>query len=626
MAVAIVTPKLTPPTVFGKLSLDTPFKSTSSSQRANEQTHEDIDERIFQEINGCVFQDTGGFNAKYFEGKQWSAEAQRIAERVNPQVVVGRWRDYPQPQRRSAYHTSPELPLAGSECKCKPDLFVTSVDACSHQGKYKWTDVQVIGELKQSEIRGKYTKELLSFCGHAREVFASQPTRRFLHGFFIRGSFMELWVFDRSGPYNCGRLDIHQDPSRFIRILGVNTYIKEDKICRYIMFKGEKTEEEQFYLEDTPIALQQAIVCRGTTSKLFGYHDLETIADLREGLQFGRPKAFRSARKDSINQSRSKTQGSMLADALGISLATFSSSSSRQKRKRSDETFPTGRLKRSRSGSRRQSDSGSPIKVQVNSSAIDGSVNVSEQGVEQSDTISLTAAEVQDDSFENRIFSCLVIWPPRRAIHEFTSGTEFLEACRDFLKGHRSLYVDGRMLHRDISDNTIITNPEREGDPRGMLIDLDLAKDLDGGPSGARHRTGTMEFMAIEVLEGRPHTCRHDLGSLFYVFLWVTIGHSHDLGQNQNLPREIQLRDWYRGSYAQIANTKRGHMDKKTSRGIVTEIPSRFEGLKRLAGELRDILFPIREESLFTGTYHDSDELYQPMIEAFEREIANLQK
>ena len=78
---------------------------------------------------------------------------------------------------------------------------------------------------------------------------------------------------------------------------------------------------------------------------------------------------------------------------------------------------------------------------------------------------------------------------------------EFLEACRDVIKGHRSLYQDGKILHRDVpKNNVIITDVEKEEDPSGMLIDLDLAKELGSGPSGARHRTGTMEFMAIEVL------------------------------------------------------------------------------------------------------------------------------
>jgi serine/threonine protein kinase len=107
-------------------------------------------------------------------------------------------------------------------------------------------------------------------------------------------------------------------------------------------------------------------------------------------------------------------------------------------------------------------------------------------------------------------------WP----INEFQSVRELLEACRDFIKVHRSLYYDRKILHRDISENNItVTDAEGEGGPRGMLIDLDLVNELDSGPSGARHRTGTMEFMAIEVLEGRAHTYRHDLEPFTYVFL-----------------------------------------------------------------------------------------------------------
>ena len=37
---------------------------------------------------------------------------------------------------------------------------------------------------------------------------------------------------------------------------------------------------------------------------------------------------------------------------------------------------------------------------------------------------------------------------------------------------------------------------------------------------------------------------------------------------------------------------------------------------------LRRALFPIRDESLFTGTYRDPEKLYKPMIDAFSRVIA----
>ena len=75
----------------------------------------------------------------------------------------------------------------------------------------------------------------------------------------------------------------------------------------------------------------------------------------------------------------------------------------------------------------------------------------------------------------------------------YRSVRELLEALRDAIRGHKSLLEDGRILHRDISENNIIiTQAATEGDPKGMLIDLDLAKELDSLPSGASHRTGTI--------------------------------------------------------------------------------------------------------------------------------------
>ncbi|KAF2787657.1 hypothetical protein K505DRAFT_379435 [Melanomma pulvis-pyrius CBS 109.77] len=681
--IALVTLKTTPPSLPSALSLDTPLKSTSSSQRANEQTHDDMDERILQEINGCVYKDTGGFYEKYFEGKEWSTEAERITERVDPQVRNGRWTEYPALPSQTAFLNwlqgfqadflggghgmfcdSPNLPLAGSGCKRKPDLFLAPSSASKHTDKYDWADIRVIGELKQSEVRGKYTEELLNFSGHAREVFAAQPTRRFLHGFIIRGSSMELWVFDRSGPYGSEKFDIHEDPRRFIKImfgytrmgdgeLGVNTYIKEDEDGNYIVLEEEGKEKERLYLEDKPIAFQRAIVCRGTAcyrakkreserweyvvkfawrsdkrraegellklakernvwgvAKLISHQDLETIADMRRGLDFRKPQRFRSAGRDSINQSRSR-QSSMLAAGPGISLTPLSTSSSGQKRKRAEDRVMAPPPKRSKSGSRRRSSAAGLATAQLDGAGLSTGAN------ENPNANSITALEGRDNgSFENRIFSCLVISPPGRLLREFTSVQELLEACRDFVRAHRSLYEDGKILHRDISENNIIiTDAQQEGDPKGMLIDLDLGKELDGGPTGARHRTGTMEFMAIEVLEGKPHTYRHDLESFFYVFLWVIVQ-----GRDRTLLKTSQLRDWYRGGYTQIANMKRGHMDKKAFRGILMEFSLEFISLKGLAEELRDVLFPYRE-GLFTGTYSDADRLYQPMIEAFERAI-----
>jgi hypothetical protein len=48
--------------------------------------------------------------------------------------------------------------------------------------------------------------------------------------------------------------------------LGINTYIKEDKNVKYIMFKGDnKTKKTKLYLDGRPIAFQRAIMCKETT-------------------------------------------------------------------------------------------------------------------------------------------------------------------------------------------------------------------------------------------------------------------------------------------------------------------------------------------------------------------------
>jgi len=177
--------------------------------------------------------------------------------------------------------------------------------------------------------------------------------------------------------------------------------------------------------------------------------------------------------------------------------------------------------------------------------------------------------------------------------------------------------------------NIIITNPVPGRELKGCLIDMDLGKELNSVPSGASHRTGTMQFMSIEVLQGKGHTFRHDLESLFYVFIWMCIRYGHEEVADVEGTGPIKtsrLRGWYTGTYAEIANTKRGHMDKNGFEDIITEFAPKFEELKQLARELRSVLFPIKDGAIFTGTFRDHDIMYDGMIDAFSRAIVRLGK
>jgi hypothetical protein len=86
----------------------------------------------------------------------------------------------------------------------------------------------------------------VQLAGYAREVFGSQPDRRFVPGFTIYRSVMRLWLFDRSGPYGSKKFDIYKELERFIKViasyalmtnieLGLNTFIKRDGNSRYII-------------------------------------------------------------------------------------------------------------------------------------------------------------------------------------------------------------------------------------------------------------------------------------------------------------------------------------------------------------------------------------------------------
>lgn len=142
-----------------------------------------------------------------------------------------------------------------------------------------------------------------------------------------------------------------------------------------------------------------------------------------------------------------------------------------------------------------------------------------------------------------------------------------------------------------------------------MLIDLDLAKEEGAGPSGAWHRTGTMEFMVIEVLLGLSHTYRHDLEAFFYVLIWLCARRGWRLSSSpKNRPKKSMLLGWYTGDYEDIANTKLGHMGKAEDKGfglILREFPPEFDCVKQLCRELRGIQFPIHKDELFTGTPKD---------------------
>ncbi|PHH89833.1 hypothetical protein CDD83_5159 [Cordyceps sp. RAO-2017] len=530
------------------------------------------------------------------------------------------------------------------ERKGQMDLFFQT-PAVKANSTFEYKHVLVIGEQKKSNDTGRFKATLLQLARYVRGVFADQPTRRFVHAFSLCASTMEVWVFDRSGPYSSGPFDIHEEPDKFARALvgyaamdddamGLDTFIERKDGQRYITLDDASGNETRVRLEKAMVR-QRAIVCRGTTcyetrnshvakfswasdkrkleaeqlkraeergvkgvARMVAHRRITTIADMREGLEFPSPHRFRD-------------EAVHFEDPPS---ATASANTSGHKRKSSSDNTSDNA-----SGSKRQRSNSQKSKL----------------AMEFNDQLSVGKAKPSlytpgDDLWENRIYSCLLVSPAGRVISDFRTIKELLESMRDAIKAHQSLYMTGSILHRDISSNNIIiTKPETADGFKGMLIDLDLAKVRESGPSGARHQTGTIQFMAVEVLRKADHTYRHDLESFFYVLLWMCARESwakEKLSSAEQPPKESLLRKWEIGSFKDIARIKAGDMTVDGLEGIMSEFPEVLNVVKPLCLRNRKILFPLdKDERMCFGTPAGSpDQLYRPIIAAYDEAISDL--
>ena len=382
-------PQITPPPSIPPSYHGTPITHSSASLQGSEQTRRLVERRVFEEIRNCTYRDVDGFFTKYFEGKDWTESTKKIYQAVQYRYVDGRWEDFPDPpvqnkvynwwfslqkrffpKERGIYCTSTSKDLTGSEAQRQVDLFVKPNDRglskVMHEPNdrdlskvtHEWKDVEVIGELKESNNDKKAT--LLQIGRYVRDVFSSQPTRRYVHAFSLCGNSMEAWVFDRSGPFGMAAFDIHDEPERFIRMiagyvmmsddeLGLDTFTERDGTRQFITITEDATgKEERLRLDPSPIAYQRAIVCRGTAcframaldskywqyvvkfswtsdrrapetdllrlarqrgvsgvAELFGHRQIASIKEMREGLTFAKPYVFRNATpSSSFSQSK----------------------------------------------------------------------------------------------------------------------------------------------------------------------------------------------------------------------------------------------------------------------------------------------------------------------------------
>ncbi|THG92518.1 hypothetical protein EW026_g8403 [Hermanssonia centrifuga] len=113
----------------------------------------------------------------------------------------------------------------------------------------------------------------------------------------------------------------------------------------------------------------------------------------------------------------------------------------------------------------------------------------------------------------------------------------------------------------------------RDNKPHFILIDYDLAKEVIGldafrRSSTGKHRTGTLPFMAYELVKdmaryGEPghvpvvHRLRYDFESLFWVALWCAVKMPPGRDDSEDQMLHNVVKEWESGLLTMLASHKR---------------------------------------------------------------------
>ncbi|KAG8739024.1 hypothetical protein FRC10_006252 [Ceratobasidium sp. 414] len=92
------------------------------------------------------------------------------------------------------------------------------------------------------------------------------------------------------------------------------------------------------------------------------------------------------------------------------------------------------------------------------------------------------------------------VLPLYMPLYKVQDPNHFLRASISLLDAIHDLYIKGKILHRDVSVNNLMVQIDRPWE--GVLLDLDLAHEekVDSQNPTSPHRTGTLPFMALDLL------------------------------------------------------------------------------------------------------------------------------
>ncbi|KAF5352948.1 hypothetical protein D9758_007906 [Tetrapyrgos nigripes] len=177
--------------------------------------------------------------------------------------------------------------------------------------------------------------------------------------------------------------------------------------------------------------------------------------------------------------------------------------------------------------------------------------------------------ESEGHIYEERVL-CVICEDRLQPLLSLNEGVQFARVFCDVLQAHRWLYDHPGILRCDISMQNIMVHRKREywrkADPT------------------AQHRTGTLPFLARELLLGevKKRRYRHDLESLFYVILCLCCRYTIRNGTTLELKATPVLENFQ-------APSQRAPFDEETANGTV--IYGNFLNILKQFGDA--ISFPV---------------------------------
>lgn len=615
----------------------TPWLRNTSSF-ANSLEHRKYVDDVLKEELGTMYIDTPGFYAAFFGGVADLETASKVVfkkcrEGSNPLYSEeSGWDGWPKDAKQEDVlswiaqmseqfakfaedHKSsqtdrrrplaqPNKPLQGSTAERKLDIGFVSDSSAGKDSKCHWSQILVPGELKSNPSADTASKAWLDLGRYAREVLATQDTRRFVLGFTLCGSLMRIWEFDRLGGIASERFDVNEDGLRFVSTVLGFLWMNQEELGfdptiitadgrRYIEIKRNGQRERLIIdevMKRAPCIAGRATTCwkayrEGDYSRTplvikdsWQYPEREEEGELlREATNKGVVNVARYYHHETVRVGgKDNDIRSNIREGLDITKA------GNYRRESSMLPPSTGAV-----GGPRKGRSSSNTGRKRSSSCTDAPLPPGKRSCSSSPT------KAGSNAVPNRVHRRVIVRDYGKAIYKASSRAALLETVDGCIEGHESLYTKAGMLQRDISINNLVMNEDDDNPSwRSFLIDLDLAiKEQREGTTGARGKTGTRAFMAIGVLhDDEKHSFMHDLESFFWVLFWICI-HCNGPNEERVVP---QFDKWNYADTEELAKLKLGTVsDEGIFRKTTTEhFTEYYKPLIPWLNRLRRVVFP----------------------------------